>query len=262
MPELPDLEVFSKNLRKKLLNKDIVSAAVFNSPKVNVTSSEFQQKLVSSQIESIIRSGKELSFKLTNNNIFNVHLMLNGKFEVINSQEVKAVKSKIVGIDFEDGCSLVVHDFQGLCKVTLNPEDSIVPDALSDEFSFDYFVESIKKNARKNIKAFLINQDIVRGIGNAYADEILFDANISPESNSGKITEEYLSILYKSIKDVLMDAILKIEKASPDIISGEERSFLKVHNKNLKHTQDGKEILVKKVASKTTYMTEEQILFK
>ena len=68
--------------------------------------------------------------------------------------------------------------------------------------------------------------------------------------------------LYNSIRDVLTEAIAKIEELKPDILSGEERSFLQVHNPNRKKTDDGATIVVKKIASKTTYYTERQQLFK
>lgn len=261
MPELPDLEIFAKNLKKKVLNKTITSVEVYNIFKVNATTSVLSEKLVGTSIQNIVREGKELCFKLLNNNTFHVHLMLNGKFTVCNTNEIGKINSKIVSVHFEDDQALVVSDFKSLCKVTLNANAANAPDALSKKFTFDYFLQSIKKNARKNIKALLIDQHIIRGIGNAYADEVLWKAELSPESVSGKIPEEYLKALYDAISFVLRDAICNIEKISPDIISGEERSFLQVHNSRKKYTDSGDKILIKKVAAKTTYYTERQKLF-
>lgn len=262
MPELPDLQIFSKNLKKKVSNKKIVSAEVFNKSKLNVDASVVKSKLLETKIVDIVREGKELYFQLENNDVFSVHLMLNGKFDICDSHEVPNIKYKILSISFEDEQALVVADFQGLCKVTFNPTMTDVPDALGETFTFEYLLNAVNNNRRKNIKAFLINQDIIKGIGNAYADEILWKANISPESTVGKIPEENLKELFDAISYILKDAIVNIEKISPDIISGEERSFLKVHNSKKKQTDEGEEILIKKIASKTTYYTEKQQLFK
>lgn len=262
MPELPDLQIFSKNLRKKVSNKKIVSAEVFNKSKLNVDASVVKSKLLETKIVDIVREGKELYFQLENNDVFSIHLMLNGKFDICDSNKVPNIKYKILSISFEDEQALVVADFQGLCKVTFNPTMTDVPDALGETFTFEYLLNAVNNNRRKNIKAFLINQDIIKGIGNAYADEILWKANISPESTVGKIPEENLKELFDAISYILKDAIVNIEKISPDIISGEERSFLKVHNSKKKQTDEGEEILIKKIASKTTYYTEKQQLFK
>jgi formamidopyrimidine-DNA glycosylase len=162
----------------------------------------------------------------------------------------------------EQALTLVIADFQGLCRVTLNAKVPAVPDALSDAFTFEYFCGILKRNAGNNIKAVLIDQRLVRGIGNAYVDEILWKAGISPESVAGKIPEEKAEDLHEAIPFILKDAIQNIQKISPDIINGEERSFLKVHNRNKKFTDEGDKIIVKTVAAKTTYFTDKQKLYR
>lgn len=262
MPELPDLQVFAKNLKSKITNKKIVSVEVLNKSKLNTDADIVESELLETRIVDIVRKGKELFFQLENNNVFSVHLMLNGKFHICDLSEISNIKYKIISIGFEDEQALVVSDFQELCKVNFNPTITDVPDALGESFTFKYLLDTVKNNGRKNIKAFLINQNIIKGIGNAYADEILWKANISPESVAGKIPEEKLKDLYDAILYILEDAIVNIEKISPDIISGEERSFLKVHNSKKRYTDEGEKILIKKIASKTTYYVEKQQLFK
>jgi formamidopyrimidine-DNA glycosylase len=261
MPELPDLCVFFFFFKKRILHKTITGVTVFNTRSIN-TPAFFSEKLTGTTVQDIVREGKELHFLLENQNSFAVHLMLNGKFHIISQNELHKINAKIAALCFEDAEYFVISDFQGLCKVTLNPKPSGTPDALSDTFTFEYFLAQIRKKARENIKAFLIDQHIVRGIGNAYVDEILWKANISPESVAGKIPEEKLRDLFQAIPFVLNDAIRNIQNIAPDIISGEERSFLKVHNPRLKCTEDGDAIIKKQVAAKTTYFTEKQELFR
>ena len=262
MPELPDLQVFSKNLFSKIGNKEIQQVNIYNTKKVNWSKEEIVSIWSNKKISSISRSGKELYFHSNHDDVFSVHLMLKGMFNICIADAIDSVKYKIMSLVFNDKTSLVISDPRGLCKVTFSPEMTDVPDALSSDFSYDYFLQCAKNNPRKNIKALLINQDIIKGIGNAYADEILWAANISPESTVGKIPEEYLRKLYLSIREVLENAISTIDKIAPGIINGEERSFLKIHNPEKQFTDTGDKIIVKKVASKTTYCTEKQILFK
>lgn len=261
MPELPDLQVFSKNLMKRIANREIVSAEILNRSRVNVDGDTARKKLLRTRIADIARKGKELYFQLENDEVFSVHLMLSGRFHICTPEEAAGISYKILSIGFEGEETLVISDFQNLCKVTFNPVETKTPDALGEAFTFDYLRNAVRRNQRKNIKAFLIDQSIVKGIGNAYADEILWKANISPKSTVGKIPEARLTELYTAVTEVLNDAIANIERISPDIISGEERSFLKVHNSRKKVTDEGDKILVQKIAAKTTYYTERQQLF-
>lgn len=259
MPELPDLQIFSKNLKNKLADKKIISFEIYNKTKFDMDIEKIEKILIDTEIIDVIRDGKELSFKLKNDNVFNIHLMLNGTLDICDKDNVSKINSKIMSIAFIDNQVLVVSDYQGLCKVAFNPITSSVPDALS--CTFEYLIGVAKINARKNVKAFIIDQNVIKGIGNAYADEILWKANISPESKTGKIPEDRLKDLFDAIYSVLEEAIESIGKIAPDIISGEERSFLKVHNSKKENTDDGYKILTKKIASKNTYYTEKQQLF-
>jgi formamidopyrimidine-DNA glycosylase len=264
MPELPDLHVFAGNLSKRILNKNILSVTVYDTRKI-ATPDYYRQKLTGTFINEIERNGKELFFKLANKNCFSVHLMLSGRFFIGNRDEAEMIKSKIIGLCFDDGGrgmdsgeNFVVSDIQGLCRVSLNPGPPGTPDAMSPKFTWEYFLRAIKKSAYGNIKALLIDQKFVRGIGNAYADEILWKAGISPESFSGKIPEEKLRTLYEAIPFVFNDAIENIQRLAPEIISGEERSFLRVHNRDKKTTDECDRIIVKTIAGKTTYFTDNQ----
>jgi len=260
MPELPDLHVFSENLKKQILHKDIASVSVYNTRKID-TPDSFSGTLTGTSITDIIRDGKELHFLLKNGNCFSVHLMLSGQFFISDPGGAERISSKIFALFFADTRAFVVADIQALCRVNLNPKPSKAPDAMSDKFTLQYFSEAMKKNPYRNIKDLLIDQKVVRGIGNAYVDEILWKANISPESISGKIPEDKVRDLYEAIPFIFDDAINNIRNISPDIINGEERSFLRVHNPRKKYTDQGDRIIVKYVASKKTYYTDKQKLF-
>ncbi len=261
MPELPDLQVFSKNLTSRIVNKRVTAVEVFNQNKVNQNANIVKSAVSGTKITDIVRRGKELFFELDNNNVFSVHLMLSGKFDICEASDIEKIRFKILSLSFEDGQALVISDYQSMCRVNFNPRISNVPDAMGEDFTLEYLRGAVK-NSRKNIKALLIDQNIIKGIGNAYVDEILWKANISPESIAGKIPEGKVQELYEAVLFVLADAIENIEKITPDIISGEERSFLKVHNPRKKVTDAGDKILVKIIAAKKTYYTDKQQLYK
>ena len=107
-----------------------------------------------------------------------------------------------------------------------------------------------------------MDQHVIRGIGNAYADEILWDAGISPFSAGNKIPPEKIKTLVKSIKKVLKDAEKKIKKTHPNLISGEIRDFLVLHHSKLKKSPTGAIIETGEINKRKTYYTNEQVLYK
>jgi formamidopyrimidine-DNA glycosylase len=106
-----------------------------------------------------------------------------------------------------------------------------------------------------------MDQKVLRGIGNAFADEILWDARISPFSPANKIPKANIAVLAKSIKSVLKDAEQHILQNRPDIISGEYRDFMEVHNSRKTETSTGAAIKHDVISSRKTYYTDEQELF-
>jgi len=260
MPELPDLEVFKINVFNKITSKRLIGLEIFNPLKVNNSQTKLNDELKGQELLSINRIGKELFFDFGDKKTVSAHLMLNGEMHIVDKADIDDIKYKIFSFNFEKE-SLVFRDMGGLCTIKYKPEIKKTPDVFDDNFTLKYFLGVAHNKPRVNVKAFLIDQNIAKGIGNAYADEILWSARISPRSMVGKIPDDVLTTLYASIGSVLGSAIESIKIISPDIISGEERSFLKVHNKAKKATETGYPIINEKIVSKTTYFTEEQVLY-
>lgn len=257
MPELPDLNVFAKNLDKELAGKKVEKIEVKNKSKLKVPVSKLKKEIEGSKLKRVYREGKELHFEFSNNNILGMHLMLRGGLNWFEEKNEK--KNTIVEIHFSN-IGLALTDFQGAANITLNPNVKDSPDALSDDVDYKFLKEKLSKK-RTNIKTFLLDQNIIRGIGNAYADEILWESRIHPESVCNKIPDDAIKALAKDIKSVLKDAIKQILKINVDIISGEERSFLKIHNSKKKESPTGAKIQSKMVNSRITYYTDEQELY-
>lgn len=258
MPELPDLQVFSRNLQKQLAGKKLVKITVVNASKLNVSEASLRKTLEGQAIEKIYREGKELHIEFSKGAVLGLHLMLHGKLYLFKQKNEQ--KSSIVELLFDDDTGLVLTDYQGIATPTLNPEKKPAPDALAKEAGYNFLKEALSKK-RTNIKNFLMDQKNIRGIGNAYADEILWHAGISPFSICNKIPDEKVKALATSIKAVLKDAEAEIRKSNPNIISGEIRDFLKIHNADKKKSPGGKTIHNKMLNSRITYYTDEQELF-
>ncbi|MDB5231920.1 MAG: DNA-formamidopyrimidine glycosylase [Chitinophagaceae bacterium] len=256
MPELPDLQVFSHNLNKSLAGKKLVKIEVLNNSRLKTTEQALKKELEKEKLEEVFRVGKELHFKFSNDNILGLHLMLHGQLFLDDEKETH--KHTIIKLSFNDGQALSLADYQGMATPTLNPEEREAPDALEVDYTF----LKEKLNKRSAIKKMLLDQHVIRGIGNAYADEILWEAGISPFSIANKIPDDKIKALAKAIKSVLHDAEKQIKKTHPDIISGEVRDFLKIHNSKKKESPTGGVIKQQMVASRKTYFTEEQEEYK
>ena len=155
---------------------------------------------------------------------------------------------------------MLITDPKGWVKIALNPESHVeAPDALT--ITAEYLHAVFRKQSKMLVKAFLLDQNLIGGIGNAYADEILWKARISPKSVVGKLPPKAIDSLVESIPAVLKEGIEEIRKRRPGIVSGEVREFMKVHGPSLKMSPTGSPIIKELIRSKTTYYTEEQILY-
>jgi formamidopyrimidine-DNA glycosylase len=257
MPELPDLTVFAANLDRRLSGKKVNAIDCHNTTRLNVVAEELHAAVVGKVVEKVERFGKEIAFTFSNRTRLIVHLMLAGRFVITDKPE--RLNDRMLTLLFADGLALVVADPKGLAKIALNPQPGAAPDAL--EVSATYLRKKAAEKPRTLAKALLIDQAILRGIGNAYADEILWETRISPKALVGNIPGEVMDALVFAIRKVLTEAIEKIRAGHPDIIGGEVRDFLLIHNPQQKQSPTGHPIIKEKIASKTTYFTDEQILY-
>lgn len=258
MPELPDLQVFSRNLNKLLKGKTVKEVTVPNSKKLNVPVKSLQKSLEQQKLKKIARVGKELHFEFSNGDVLGLHLMLRGQLHTFEKKNDH--KHTVIALLFDDDTGLAMTDGFGQATPSLNPEERDAVDALSPDMNAAFLKEQLS-STKASVKNVLLDQQIIRGIGNAYADEILWEAGISPFSAANKIPAPKVKALAKAIKDVLQKAEKQILKSHPDIISGEVRDFMAIHNPKQTHSPTGAAIEHKAVGGRKTYYTEEQELF-
>ncbi len=119
-------------------------------------------------------------------------------------------------LSFSDGTHLVLSDMRKFAKVTLiktsERETSLHtshlgPEPLTKNFDLEVFKERLSKRLRAPIKSVLMDQSLISGIGNIYSDEILWRANVHPESQFGKISEKNISLMFDAMKETLKKGI-------------------------------------------------------
>ncbi|MCL4638196.1 MULTISPECIES: Fpg/Nei family DNA glycosylase [Olivibacter] len=257
MPELPDLEVFSRNLTRILKGKKLERIHVHEHKKVSVPEKELKEALEKRELKKVYRLGKQLYFDFGKNTLLSLHLMLHGKLVYTNEENPKYA---LLSLKFEKAQTLFITDFQKMAHIQLNPKRTASVDALSDDLHVERLY-MILQNSKAIIKTLLMDQHIIGGIGNAYADEILWEAKIAPQSIANKIPKEKVSELVESIKEVLLQAEKMILKEHPDIISGEIRDFMKVHRVKAKEDPQGNPIRTEKIGGRTTYFTDRQHVY-
>jgi len=260
MPEIPELNIMGSKLLKYFKGEAIKSIEILWPKNIKTSEKEFSDAIVGGKLKSIQREGKELHLHLDNEAVLGIHMMLTGRIVLLPSDQ--NVKSPIFELLFENGTGIVIADGLGQAKPILNPTIPQVPDAASSELTLDYLIKVCEKRKTMKIKELLTNQKIIRGIGNAYVDEILYDCKISPESIAPKIPEKKLKELHKSIEKVLTHGEKELRKINSDELLVEKRDFMKVHNHKRSETPDGEQIIKGKVGSAKTYYTESQVVYK
>ena len=245
-------------LKKLFVNKKLVKVKVVNGNKLQDKPKELSKSLEGKTLTDLYRSGKEMRFQFDDGTLLGLHLMLTG--DIFYFEKKNEHKLTIVELHFEGGNGIALTDRMRNANIKLNPVDKDGVDALSKELNFKYLKKVLQR--KTNIKNILLDQDIIRGIGNGYSDEILWATRISPFSVAEAIPDEKIKDLVKEIKKVLNSATEKIRKKYPDLIQGEIKDFLVIHNKNQKESPTGSPIKVDKKGMRKTYYTDEQKVYK
>lgn len=233
MPELPDVESVVRVLRRKLIGRRItrisaVDRSIIRSPAPSL----FARRLRGRTIRKVGRRGKYLLVHLEAGYAIIGHLRMTGEFVVVpQSEPIHPHTRLVVGFDGEDlrfvdqrrfgHVDLVpthaLRTFKGLRALGVEP--------LSSGFTLDRF-RSLIQGRRGSLKALLLRQDVIAGIGNIYADETLFQARLLPARQAQSLRPAEVQRLYHAIRDVLRRAVkaLSRDHGSPgDLVEVRER---------------------------------------
>jgi formamidopyrimidine-DNA glycosylase len=229
MPELPELEVIKNNLLQQITGKTVRTATII---KPYVLKNYFTEDLHGESITDVQRRGKHILVFLRDH-IMLMHLMLRGTLRlVLPSYDVK--KSVAAVVRFTDGTVLELAERGHKKRVSLyiirqhelDTHLDIGFEPLDPSFTQKTLHQLLNRKARR-LKSFLRDQRTIAGIGNAYADEILWSARLSPFKMTTNIDNPETMRLHTAIRDVLMWAIHEVEKLGVS----DKREFLRVHGK-------------------------------
>ncbi|OUC51288.1 DNA-formamidopyrimidine glycosylase [Eggerthia catenaformis] len=211
MPELPEVETVRQTLKHFVLNKKIISADL-RYPKIIEDEPEiFKQAVSNKKILDIDRMGKYLIFLLEEQTVFIAHLRMEGKFN-IKSTDTFYQKHDHIIFHFDDGTDMRYNDtrkFGRMKLVGMNYVDEPPLSQLGKE-PFDITEEELYRKIHHSslaVKTVLLDQHIMSGIGNIYANEICFHMKIDPRTKASRLSKKRTRELIEISVSVLKEAI-------------------------------------------------------
>ncbi len=240
MPELPEVENLRLGLERSILNQKIKNVRIFKPKLVSgkgtqrqaslKKSREFIAGITGEKFVKIERRAKNLIFKLSHGKILLGHLKMSGQFVYKSKTNNKTVegghpielsetklpnKHSHIIFELEQG-TLYYNDTRMFGYLLYYPNIKVFEaenhfinygvEPLSPDFTLKYFTDALKKKNGK-IKAVLMDQKIVTGLGNIYADESLFEARIRPDRNPSSLSSAEVKKLYQAIIRILKRAV-------------------------------------------------------
>jgi formamidopyrimidine-DNA glycosylase len=242
MPELPELEVVCEVLQRRVVNQRIVAVEVGSGGAIvvrDLTHRGFEQTLAGATIGEVVRRGKFLSFLLRAGAAADplylvVNPKLTGRLQLAVPGDRRQPKTH-VALTLSDGNQLRYVDQKTMGQMYLTHALDPVPGfaGMGPEplaISLDEFRERLRP-FRGEIKGILTRAEFVAGIGNAYADEILWAARLHPYRKRTRLTPEEIARLYEAMRATLLEAIAKVRVEMGEAIHLEPREFMAVHMK-------------------------------
>lgn len=268
MPELPEVETIKRTLERFVMHQTIENVDVYWGKIIQQPDDveHFRQLLIGETFQRMDRKGKFLLFYFTESVLVS-HLRMEGKYRVVPS-ETELSKHTHVVFRLTNGEDLRYEDIRkfgtmhvfpiGQEKVE-KPLRKLGPDPFEEAYRFEYVQKRLLKTTRW-IKAALLDQTIIAGLGNIYVDEVLFLSKVHPERRAHTLTDEEISNIVYYTKEVLRTAV---EQGGTTIRSyvdgeGEMGMFQQAlyaygqENKPCKHC--GTDIIKLKVAGRGTHI--------
>lgn len=281
MPELPEVETVRRGLHGLIIGKKIKAENHDNPKSFPNALADVRQFLLGSTITDVRRRAKVLLIDLDNAYSLLIHLKMTGQLVFRGDQVFGAGhptdsligklpdKSTRVSLEFADGSRLFFNDQRKFGWVKLYPTIEIPnidfmkkvgPEPLEPSFTPEIFTQRIRRRAKTTIKAALLDQTVLAGVGNIYADESLWGAKIHPETRVAAVTDAKLKTLFKELIDVLNLSIEKGGSTDRNYVNAEGKkgsyiSFARVFRREGKPCpRCGTEIIKTRVAGRGTHI--------
>lgn len=268
MPELAEVETVRNVLKSKILNKKINDVVVIYNKMLDCSEKDFKEALIGNEFIDIKRKGKWLIFELHDICLLS-HLRMEGKYFIKNSND-EVVKHEHIIIRFNDGTDLRYHDTRkfGVMKIVNKKDLDNTPEIkkqgiepIDDSLTSNYLLEKFK-DKKMPIKTALLDQEIISGLGNIYADEVLFASGIHPLRETKSITKEECDNIILSSKKILLHAIKEggttIKSYTSSLgVTGNYQNYLCVHKKEGMNCKKCNTVIKRiKVGGRSTYYCE------
>lgn len=230
MPELPEVETVRRGLHELVIGKGVVGEMHDTEKGFPNNPADVKEFLIGAQVTDVRRRAKVLMIDLSTKYTLLIHLKMTGQLVFVgdtrfgaghpNDSLVNALpdKSTRVTLEFADGSKLFFNDQRKFGWMRLMPTieipnidfmQKVGPEPLADEFTSQEFAQRFTRRAKTNIKAALLDQSVVAGVGNIYADESLWGAKLHPKRLVGSVTEQEFTSLYTELRSVMNLAVEK-----------------------------------------------------
>lgn len=217
MPELPEIETIVSGLNDLIPGK-ILEEVTWDWAKSFPNSAEDLESILGSSVKKVQRRGKAVIIELSVRKYLLIHLKMTGQlvYQDLDSEGPFPDRSTRVIFSFTDGSTLYFNDFRKFGRVwILSPQElkknkflsSLGPEPLSRSFTARVFKERMARRKDTFVKAALLDQTVVAGIGNIYCDEALFIAGIMPDRRVRTLTDEEYRRLHRAIRKVLKRSV-------------------------------------------------------
>jgi formamidopyrimidine-DNA glycosylase len=243
VPELPEVEALALDLKGRLTGRAItrVDLAAFSALK---TFDPPLHALHGTLVDDVTRHGKFLDIDASGVHLV-LHLALMGwvrwRDEVPKLPARPSSKSPLAArIVIDDESALDVTEFgtrKGLAMyVVRDPQEvegiaRLGPDPISDDFTLEVLSGILDAEGRKQLKGVLRHQGTIAGIGNAYSDEILHAARMSPYKPANSLSDDERQTLFDAVKNTIGDAVRRSQGLAASELKGEKKSHLAVHGR-------------------------------
>lgn len=221
MPELPEVQTIAAGLHQYLRNRQFISVSCDAEKLFPNAEDRVERYLIGSFACAVHRRGKAIMIELSSGYALVIHLKMTGQLIFVSPDMEERIPEKMPGrfthiiFRFADGSHLYFNDQRkfGWIKLMSQAEigqlkflNDMGPEPLTDEFNPKYLAAKIKKR-QASIKAVILDQKVVAGVGNIYADESLFLSGIMPDRPAGGLKQREIKELCANIKKVLAYSI-------------------------------------------------------
>jgi formamidopyrimidine-DNA glycosylase len=211
MPELPEVETIRRSLEPALLGRRVVGMQVHRPTYLNPPAEVFAPLLIGRQIAALERRGKYLLIRLDSGDYWILHLRMTGALRLAPATEGPPRFASITWV-LDDGQALHLTDVRRFATVWWTDDPTTVvgklgPEPLAEGFDLAAFAAQLARR-RAPIKAVLLDQTVVAGLGNIYADEALFEAKLHPAQPAHTLPAAAVARLYRAIVAVLSRGLI------------------------------------------------------